>query len=123
MARFRGTIQGGRGEASRLGHKGLRASINGWDVGVRVYASVGDDGEDVICVIATGGSNGARRAHVIADVSTKTLDYFDRYGEPAITGDCPEGKVPRTLDCRACRDCGRCQFHGAPCVCSEVREV
>ena len=38
MAQFRGTIQGGRGEASRLGHKssGLTLQANGWDIGAEV---------------------------------------------------------------------------------------
>lgn len=30
MAAFRGTIQGERGEASRLGHKGISAAVQSW---------------------------------------------------------------------------------------------
>lgn len=38
MAQYRGTIQGSRGEASRLGHKssGLILHANGWDIGAEV---------------------------------------------------------------------------------------
>ena len=45
MTRFRATIQGNRGAASRLGgvNSGVEASVNGWDIGVGVKARV--DGE------------------------------------------------------------------------------
>lgn len=58
MAQFRGTVQGNRSEASRLGHKttGLTTTCNAWDVGVRCEA-VHVDGGDIIRVYATGGSN------------------------------------------------------------------
>jgi len=40
MAHFIGYVAGGRGTASRVGHKttGLTANINGWNSGVRVEA-------------------------------------------------------------------------------------
>lgn len=37
MARFRATIQGSRGEASRLGHQDLSANIASWQGAVAVY--------------------------------------------------------------------------------------
>lgn len=57
MARFRGTVEGNRSEASRLGHasSGLRTDCNGWTAGVRVYASAAGD-SDVFQIIATEGS-------------------------------------------------------------------
>lgn len=57
MAQFRATIQGGRGEASRLGSKttGIDASINGWTGGVRVVAEH-IDGKDIFRIFATNGS-------------------------------------------------------------------
>jgi hypothetical protein len=57
MAQFRATLQGTRGEASRLGDKrnGLTAKVNGWNSGVRVEAEV-IDGHDVFNIYATGGS-------------------------------------------------------------------
>jgi hypothetical protein len=46
MARFYGTVQGGRGEASRLGHasSGIRASVCSW--GGRVETSIQASGKD-----------------------------------------------------------------------------
>ena len=40
MARYRGTLQGRKGTASRLGHSvtGLTATVNGWHAGVTVHA-------------------------------------------------------------------------------------
>ena len=59
MARFRGTLSGQRGVASRLGSKksGLTADVNGWRGGVRVVAEVDDGGRDVFEVYATAGSS------------------------------------------------------------------
>lgn len=59
MAQFRGTIQGSRGSASRLGGKesGLTVTANGWDVGATVKAQE-IDGEDTIIIYLTSGSNG-----------------------------------------------------------------
>ena len=37
MARFRGIVRGGRGEASRLGHSALSALAESWQGGVSVY--------------------------------------------------------------------------------------
>ena len=58
MARFRGTIQGSRGDASRLGtpRSGLTVTADGWDIGCRVEMTA-EDGEDRIRVYLTGGSN------------------------------------------------------------------
>jgi hypothetical protein len=53
MARFRGTVQGGRGQASRLGHKttGLRVHANSWSGSVEVIMhAVGDEDHVVINV-------------------------------------------------------------------------
>jgi hypothetical protein len=58
MARFRATIKGNRGEASRLGSakSGITAKVNGWDAGIRVHGdSMGDS--DRFLVFQTGGSN------------------------------------------------------------------
>lgn len=45
MARFRGTIQGDRGEASRLGHQVLEVYAGSWSGGVHVqmYARANQD--------------------------------------------------------------------------------
>lgn len=61
MARFYGTVQGGRGEASRLGHStsGLGVSAKSWNgcIGVRLYDEKGVDH----CYIDVEEHNGSRR--------------------------------------------------------------
>jgi hypothetical protein len=59
MAQFRGTLDGQRGQASRLGSKasGLTATCNGWGDGIEVRAWVNKEGQDVFEVWSTGGSN------------------------------------------------------------------
>lgn len=58
MAKFRGTVQGNRGETSRLGSKnsGMRTSLNSWDKGIDVVASVQRD-KIVFEIFETGGSD------------------------------------------------------------------
>lgn len=58
MARFRGSVQGIRGQATRLGGKdsGLTCTCNGSGAGVWVDARVDNDGADVFEVYATNGS-------------------------------------------------------------------
>lgn len=62
MARFRGTIQGSRGEASRLGDKksGLRVDANGWHVGGQIIMDAKGD-TDYVTFYVTSGSNGRQR--------------------------------------------------------------
>ena len=59
MAQYKATVKGSRGEASRLGDRknGISADVNGWDVGVRVYACYDAEKGDVISVYLTGGSH------------------------------------------------------------------
>lgn len=68
MARFRGLLQGTRGEVSRLGHKssGLRVEADGWNSGVEVRAYVDADDRDVFEVYRTGGSNGGLAPRLVA---------------------------------------------------------
>ena len=64
MAHFRATIQGMRGEASRLGSAsgGISANVNGWNGGVSIRAHYDEEkGCDVFTVRRTGGSRG--RSH------------------------------------------------------------
>lgn len=60
MARFRATISGQRGMASRLGSKksGMVVTVNGWHKGITVVASVNSKDEDVFDIIHTKGSCG-----------------------------------------------------------------
>ena len=74
MARFRGTLEGGRGQVSRLGtpKSGLMANVNGWESGVRVSALVGADGCDAFEIEVTGGSNASiNPKHVLTITTTK----------------------------------------------------
>ena len=65
MARFRGTVRGKAGEASRLGNEesGMGATVDGWNVGVEIDAVPLnlDPAQDTITVKATSGSNGGRQ--------------------------------------------------------------
>ena len=69
MARFRGILQGGRGEVTRLGHasSGLRVCADGWDVGVTVYAQA-NGADDIFSIYATRGSNGRASATLLGTV-------------------------------------------------------
>ena len=74
MSRFRGTVEGGRGQASRLGHRYITTDTNGWNLGVNVDGGPGRDvdhpqiGIDHFTVYVTGGSNESSRSHRIAQV-------------------------------------------------------
>ena len=58
MANFRGTVQGSRGIASRLGHSYLDVQANSWNSGVRIAARYNDiTGRNEFSVFITGGSN------------------------------------------------------------------
>lgn len=58
MAQFMATIQGNRGEASRVGSRdsGIVAHINGWDFGITVAARH-VNGKDLFDVYKTSGSH------------------------------------------------------------------
>jgi hypothetical protein len=75
MAQYRAVIKGTRGEASRLGQKstGIRADVNGWDVGIRVYGTFDPSKGDVFEVYLTGGSNGHHASKLIGIFSQKEI--------------------------------------------------
>jgi len=72
MSRFYASIQGNRGEATRQGtpSSGIEGHIRGWNIGVRVYCFVDDDGKDAVRVTLTGGSRNSS--------STKFLGVFKK---------------------------------------------
>ena len=74
MARFYGCIQGNRGVATRMGtpKSGFGAHIRGWNIGVRVECCVDSDGNDVIVVTETGGSNNPFAVREIARLRPRT---------------------------------------------------
>ena len=58
MANFYGTVQGGKGLASRIGNKisGMTVTCNGWNSGIRIEAYVDSNGIDTFKVYQTSGS-------------------------------------------------------------------
>ena len=80
MARFRATMQGSRGQASRLGHKIIEAKINGWGAGVSVTGTVDTDGNDVFKIWATSGSNSRFSSKLIATVRSGVKPNFELSG-------------------------------------------
>jgi len=60
MARFRASLQGARGTASRLGHPNspTETSNNGWHLGVVTAAAVTPSNTDTIEIFMTSGSAG-----------------------------------------------------------------
>ncbi len=72
MARFRATIQGQRGAASRLGSakSGITATVNGWNAGIRVSACPGNmQGQDVFMVEVTYGSHCRKLPEMLLSVT------------------------------------------------------
>lgn len=70
MAHFIGGVQGSRGSVTRLGSKdsGIHGFVYGWNVGVQFNIYVDRDGEDVIRIVANGGSNGRQRSLPVGEV-------------------------------------------------------
>ena len=86
MARYRGTIQGHRGEASRLGTpiSGLIAHADGWDIGARVKVRPCgyDPDKDEVEIYLTAGSNAMGRGVIVGT--------FVRDGERIVAKDTEE---------------------------------
>lgn len=69
MAHFYGSVQGGRGEATRLGHKnsGIRAMAQGWNQGVSINGYYNEEEDrDEFTIYATGGGNGGGSDRIVA---------------------------------------------------------
>lgn len=78
MAHFYASIQGNRGEATRIGSKGsgISGHIRGWDIGARVELSH-VDGRDVVRVYRTGGSTGAGGDQLIAEYGAGSASSYE----------------------------------------------
>ena len=78
MAHFRGTVKGGRGDTSRLGHKstGLTTTCNTWDLGIKVEAG-NVNGQDIFKIYLTDGSRRASLPQLIATITKE--ENSDRY--------------------------------------------
>jgi len=61
MSRFYGSMKGSRGETTRCGDRGhgITAHVRGWDLGCVATMRVDANGEDIVDVYLTGGSNGS----------------------------------------------------------------
>lgn len=77
---FYGSIEGGRGTATKGGTKasGISGHIRGWNVGARVYVQHnGETGQDKVTVYATSGSGGGGLDVQIAEF---TAEDFNKPG-------------------------------------------
>ena len=84
MARFRGTVFGGRGEASRLGHTEIDTACNGWTRGVRVLARAEYENPDLdtFSIDVDGGSNyGGRHFRLATIAGDGTISIHNAKGE------------------------------------------
>jgi hypothetical protein len=76
MAHFRAFIRGGRGEASRLGHKGtgITATVQTWgwnvEISARHMSTRGANGEDVAEVELVHSQTGERKHVAFVNLST-----------------------------------------------------
>jgi len=112
MARFYGSIQGNRGEATRTGARSLSAHVRGWNVGARVV--VRDEGDrDVVLVYRTGGSNNPGSRNCLARFDGETRPGAERpppedgaavVADPRETGAAPAGPLSPTADALASLD-------------------
>jgi len=65
-------------EGTRRGHRVILSHTRGWNIGVKVRATVRGD-EVVLDIYATGGSNGAGREHYLGTVeSLEGKRWFNR---------------------------------------------
>ena len=74
MSHFYGSIEGGRGTATKGGTKasGISGHIRGWSVGARVDVNH-RDGVDVVTVYATSGSGGGGHDVLILEFTADTI--------------------------------------------------
>lgn len=74
MARFYASIQGHRGEATRMGHQDITGHIRGWRLGARVDMKRADDSRDRCTVTLTGGSGGRANLPYVQLTAEDTAD-------------------------------------------------
>lgn len=76
MARFYASIQGNRGEATRMGtpSSGITGHVRGWNLGMKaiVDARCGDPSKDHAAASISGGSNGSPHPRVTLDAMERT---------------------------------------------------
>ena len=69
MSNFYAEIKGNRGPTSRGGSKqsGIWGHIRGWNLGIKVYGYVDENGKDCFTVYKTGGSKNPS-GEIIAEI-------------------------------------------------------
>jgi len=78
MTRFYASIQGNRGEATRVGHSSMYGHIRGWRVGGRVSMSIDQQtGEDVCTIELTHGSGNGGYSHTLGVFTASDLQARD----------------------------------------------
>ncbi|MCK5610656.1 hypothetical protein KAR91_52775 [Candidatus Pacearchaeota archaeon] len=84
MAQFYASIKGNRGEATRMGTKssGISGHIRGWSIGCRVRVAH-IDGQDIVQVYKTAGSNGYSDERMIAQFSADEMHIYAKQIEAA----------------------------------------
>ena len=101
MARFYASIQGNRGEATRMGtpSSGIEGHIRGWNIGVKVQCLVNSEGKDEVRVWVTGGSNYSTSVEMVGKF---TEDYFEQKN----IRQCPYCGYDVHKDDDTCKHCG-----------------
>ena len=81
MSHFYARIKGGKGEATRCGHKksGITGHVHGWKIGARVCCYVDGMGDDVVEVYRTDGNlhGYSGKERLLARFSNKYEDIRD----------------------------------------------
>lgn len=72
MAKFYGSIQGNRGAATRMGHSGIKASVQSWDGSVITELSYNDKGQLLVDVSVAKDESSAYGQRVFLG----TIDEF-----------------------------------------------
>lgn len=82
MAHFYADIQGGRGQATKIGHKstGIAGHIRGWESGIQVKARYDQEKDsNIFEVYQTGGSNGSGLAVLLGTLNEHNVFVFSKF--------------------------------------------
>ena len=77
MAQYYASIQGNRGQATRMGTKssGLDGHVRGWHIGCRAYMSYNEETEqDEVTIYLTSGSTGHKQSKLLGTFTVKDLE-------------------------------------------------
>ena len=80
MGHFYASIQGNRGEVSRMGtaNSGITGHIRGWDIGGRIFCGHDPKFGDYVDFYLTSGSNGHRPSKRIGRFFTKEMQTLKK---------------------------------------------